>query len=77
MTPDQIQRRIEQLEASVAELQAQARNADGVIALLLGIVAGTTGVAFELDREELPGIPSPWLDLIFERFEMGQNMEES
>ena len=75
MTPDEMQTRLEQLEATVARLETHARHADGIIALLVGVVAEASGLELDLDldRDDLPGANHDWLEYIIERFEMGRD----
>ena len=78
MTPDEMQARLEQLEATVACLETHARNADGIIALLVGVVAEASGLELDLDidKDDLPGANHEWLEYIIERFEMGRGVNE-
>ena len=75
MAPEDMQARIEQLEAAVARLETHARNADGIIALLVGVVAEASGLDLDLDidRDDMPGANQEWLEYIIERFEMGRD----
>ena len=74
MTPDEMQRRIEQLEATVTRLEIHARNGDGIIALLVGVVAEASGLELDLgiDKDDMPDANHDWLEYIIERFEMGR-----
>jgi hypothetical protein len=74
MIPDEMQARLEQLEATVAQLETHARHADGIIALLVGVVAEASGLELDLDldKDDLPGANHEWLEYIIERFEMGR-----
>ena len=78
LTPDEMQARLEQLEATVAHLETHARNADGIIALLVGVVAEASGLDLDLnfDKDDLPGANHEWLEYIIERFEMGRDASE-
>ena len=75
MTSDEMQARIEQLEATMARLETHARHADGIIALLVGVVAEASGLELDLDLDmnDLPGANHEWLEYIIERFEMGRD----
>ncbi len=75
MTPDEMQTRLEQLEATVARLETHARHADGIIALLVGVIAEASGLEldFDLDKGDLPGANHEWLEYIIERFEIGRD----
>ena len=75
MTPDEMQARIEQLEATVVRLETHARHADGSIALLVGVVAEASGLELDLDidKEDMPGANHEWLKYIIERFAMGRD----
>lgn len=75
MTPEELQKRLEQLEKTVARLETDARNADGIIALLVGVVAEASGLDLDLDidKQDMPGANHKWLDYIIERFEMGRD----
>ena len=78
MTPDEMQARLEQLEATVARVETHARHADGIIALLVGVVAEASGLELDLDldKDDLPGANHEWLEYIIERFEMGREANE-
>ena len=78
MTPDEMRAGPEQLEATVARLETQARHADGIIALLVGVVAEASGLELDLDvdKDDLPGANHDWLEYIIERFEMGRDARE-
>ena len=73
-TPDEMQARLKQLEATVTRLETHARNADGIVALLVGVVAEASGLELDLDldKDDLPGANHEWLEYIIERFEMGR-----
>jgi hypothetical protein len=75
MTPEEMQARIEQLEVTLAQVEEHARNADGLVALLVGMVANMAGVGLEIDKDDMPGAAREWTDLIIDRFEMGQNTD--
>ena len=78
MTPDEMQARLEQLEATVARLETHARHADGIIALLVGVLAEASGLELDLDidKDDLPGANHDWLEYILERLAMGRDVNE-
>lgn len=78
LTLEDMQARLEQLEATVTRLETHARHADGIIALLLGVVAEASGLELDLDidKDDLPGANHDWLEYILERFEMGREANE-
>lgn len=73
VTREDLERRIEELEAALKRLEAYARNADGVLAVMLGVVAEASGVELDLDldKDDTPGAHHEWLDHIVERFNAG------
>ena len=73
VTTEGMQRRLEEHEASLRRLETHARNADGVLAVMLGVVAEASGVELDLDinKDGMPGAHHEWLDHIFKRFEAG------
>jgi hypothetical protein len=73
VTREDLQRRIDELEASLKRLETHARNADGVLPVMLGVVAEASGVELDLDldKDGTSRAHHQWLDHIVERFNAG------
>ena len=73
MTIEELGKRVEDLESVVADLKAEVRQADALIALLVGIVAGKSDLELNLDIGSVAGLPAGWVELIVDRVRSGMN----
>lgn len=73
MTNEELAAAVDDLRATVARLEGEARHADALIALLIGIVAGKADLQLNLDIGGVSGLPPEWVELIVDRVRSGMN----
>lgn len=64
---------MDELESVVADLKGEMRQADALIALLVGIVPGKSDLNLNLDIGSVAGLPAGWVELTVDRVQSGRN----
>ena len=73
MTNEELAAAVDDLRAMVTRLEGEARHADALVALLIGIVAGKSDLQLNLDIGGVSGLPREWVELIVDRVRSGMS----